>query len=110
MQPTSPGEGLIVEPIRVAIDPDLLELIPGFLENRWSDLANLREAASRGDWALAHRLAHGMKGAGGGYGFERVTEIGAALEQAARDEDLRGIASGLRDLQEFLERVEVVAE
>jgi hypothetical protein len=53
-------------------------------------------------------LGHRMKGSGAGYGLQRITDVGAALEEAAVREDARTIGEQSRNLEEFLSRVEVV--
>ena len=51
-----------------------------------------------------------MKGAGGSYGFDRVTEIAAVIEQAAKMAEASVIQRDLPLLDLYLERVEVVYE
>ena len=41
---------------------------------------------------------HNIKGSGGMYGFDEVTEIGLQIETAAKAEDLDSIKSNLKDL------------
>ncbi len=49
-----------------------------------------------------------MKGDGGGYGFDRITDIGAAMERAAKLEDRATIEQQILQLEDFLKRVAVV--
>jgi hypothetical protein len=49
-----------------------------------------------------------MKGSGSGYGLDRITEIGAALEDAASQRDARGVRDQARALEQFLQRVSLV--
>ena len=46
-------------------------------------------------------------GIGGGYGFDRITEIGAAIEEAAKRKDSEEIKRQLSALKDYLDRVEV---
>ena len=46
---------------------------------------------------------HNIKGSGGMYGFDEVTEIGLQIETAAKAEDLDSIKSNLKDLESFLQ-------
>ena len=55
-------------------------------------------------------LGHSMKGAGGGYGFDAITDIGAALEEAAKDNNPGKALRGVSDLVAYLDRVEVVSD
>jgi hypothetical protein len=49
-----------------------------------------------------------MKGAGGGYGFDTVTDMGSAIEEATKPGNHEEIAAWLNSLAHYLERVEVV--
>lgn len=94
--------------ITVSVDPDLEDLVPGFLENRRKDAAVLAVAAQCGDLKTVRLLGHRMKGDGGGYGFQEISEIGEALEQAARREDWKVIAEKTAALAAFVAQVDVV--
>jgi CheY-like chemotaxis protein len=93
--------------IRVRADPKLADLIPGFLRNRRQDVAAVLGALDRGDFATVGSLGHGMKGAGHGYGFPAITDIGAALEQAAEREDTVASRKWVDALSRYLDRVEI---
>ena len=45
------------------------------------------DALDRGDFKTVESLGHGMKGAGGSWGFQAITDIGAAVEHAAESAD-----------------------
>jgi len=92
----------------VRIDRDFEDIIPIFLANRHKDVHTLRQALADADVATMKMLGHRMKGDGGGYGFDQVSEIGAAMEQAAEKQDLPVCGQQLAQLEEFLTRVEVV--
>jgi HPt (histidine-containing phosphotransfer) domain-containing protein len=94
--------------ITVSIDPDLEDLVPGFLDNRRKDAAALARAAQTGDIKTVRLLGHRMKGDGGGYGFQEISDIGEALDQAARREDWKVIAEKINALTAFLAHVDVV--
>ena len=76
-----------------ALDDDMKELVPAYLAKRRGDLAACRAALEAGDFDTIRKLGHNLKGTGAGYGFPRLTEIGAALETAA----LRSDASAIRE-------------
>lgn len=96
--------------IIIRADPDLKDLIPGYLENRRKDIQKITEAVARGDFETARILGHSMKGSGGGYGFDRVSEIGAEIEQKAKMCDGQGIAAAVAPLDTYLQQIEVVYE
>ena len=92
----------------VRVDPDYADLVPGFLENRRSEIDIIRNAAAQGNFSEIRRLGHGMKGAGAGYGFQVISEIGKNLEDAAVSEDVSAIESELQRLRTYLSEVRVV--
>jgi HPt (histidine-containing phosphotransfer) domain-containing protein len=94
--------------ITVYIDPGLEEIVPGFLENRRRDVQTLETALQENNLAQIHLIGHRMKGDGGGYGFDAISMIGAALEQAAAGEDRDAIRRHTAELIDFLARVTVV--
>jgi len=94
--------------IIVHVDPDIADLIPAFLENRQKDIKTIGEALTKDDFATIRFLGHSMKGAGGSYGFDPITDIGRALEQAAIAKDDAGIKKSLQELFAYLDCLEVV--
>jgi HPt (histidine-containing phosphotransfer) domain-containing protein len=95
-------------PLTVHIDPDLEDLVPGFLENRRRDVRTLEAALHQNDLAQIHIIGHRMKGDGGGYGFDAISILGASLEQAAAREDRDAIRRHTAELFHFLAHVTVV--
>ena len=92
----------------VHIDPDLEELIPGYLRNRLKDVQDVQDALNSADFESIQRTGHTMKGSGGGYGFDFISAIGLALEEDAKEKNVQKIQNALQDLCDFLERVQVV--
>ena len=96
--------------IVVIVDVDLEDLIPGFLENRTKELATLRTALEGADYQSVQSIGHSMKGVGGGYGFDGITELGRDLEGAAKIQDRDGIAALVEKYADYLDRIEVKYE
>lgn len=93
--------------IIVHIDRDLEDLIPVFLGNRVKDIENLKSAVTTNDFNTLRSIGHNLKGVGGGYGFARITDIGADIEAAAKVSDIKTIDELLHSLADYLDRVEV---
>lgn len=66
-------------------DPDMAELVRGFASELPARAGSLEELLSGNDLAELQRLAHQLKGAGGGYGFPQITDAAASLEQAIKE-------------------------
>lgn len=94
--------------ILIRANPKFADLIPGFLQNRRQDVSAMLDALDRGDFETVGDLGHDMKGAGGSYGFQTITDIGAALAQAADSLDNDASRKWVGELSRYLDRVEVV--
>ncbi len=92
----------------VHIDASFEPLVPKFLTNRKKEVVTMQEALAAQDFKTVRTVAHGMKGAGGSYGFDRITEIAAVVEQAAKTCDSSTIECHLPVLVFYLDRVKVV--
>jgi len=98
------------EKIIVQVDAELEDLIPGFLENRRKDVKTLEQALGKGEYETIRKLGHTLKGAGGGYGFGTITDIGRSLENAAKEKNDEEIRKWVGELSNYLQSVEVVFE
>ena len=90
------------------VDPDLRDLIPGYLENRQKDITTIKNALKAADFAKIRVLGHSMRGSGGGYGFMPISKIGATIEMDAKNKDPDSIKNHLAELSDFLKRVTLV--
>lgn len=91
----------------VIVDSDLEELIPGFMQNRQADINAILTAAHNLDYETIRVIGHTLKGIGGSYGFDRITELGKAIEQAGKQKNSESAKQLAYALQQYLEDVEV---
>ncbi len=96
--------------IVVGIDTDLRDLFPGFLVRKAADARTILASIGRGDWELIAATAHKLKGEGGSYGLDRITDLGLALEEAAKQKDQAATRLLADELASYLAQVEVVYE
>jgi CheY-like chemotaxis protein len=96
--------------VLVRVDASLAEMVPRFLENRRKDVETIAEALAHADYENIRILGHNMKGPGAGYGMDRITEIGASLEQAAGRREPEEIRAGAAELARYLDGLHVEYE
>jgi HPt (histidine-containing phosphotransfer) domain-containing protein len=96
--------------IVVVVDEDLADIVPRFLDNRRRDVDLLRGAVADGDFEAVREIGHAMKGAGGGYGFDHISELGRNLENAGRQRQSQAAVDWIDELDHYLDRVRVVYE
>jgi HPt (histidine-containing phosphotransfer) domain-containing protein len=94
--------------IKIEVDQELAEIIPGFLNNRRVDITTIYDCLEKNDLETVRRLGHSMKGSGSGYGFDKITEIGKAIEDSAKTSDIEKIKGLTLELSNYLDVVDVV--
>lgn len=107
---TEPSKATGTDELIVHIDPDIADLIPGFLENRRRDVTSLRQAIAGSDFQAVSFIGHTMKGAGAGYGFATISEIGSSLERGGPSGDAGMLLAAVDRLDGYLQQVTVVFE
>ena len=108
--PSSKEESSRKDTILVRANPTFADLIPVFLQNCRKHVIAMLDALDRGDFEAVERLGHGMRGAGGSYGFQAITDIGAALERAAESADTDASRKWVGELSRYLDRVEIISD
>ncbi|MBF0329132.1 MAG: Hpt domain-containing protein [Nitrospirae bacterium] len=98
------------EKIIVKVDPDIADLVPGYIDNRHRDIGLLSEALAKNDYDGLRKIGHDLKGSGSGYGFDKITEMGRTLESAAKSGDGTEIKKLIDELTDYLDRLEIVYE
>jgi HPt (histidine-containing phosphotransfer) domain-containing protein len=92
----------------VEVDEDLSDLIPGFLARKRAEVAAIFEALAQRNYEDIGRIAHRIKGEGGSYGFDAMSEIGRSLQHVATMRDDSAVATLARQLLNYLDHLEVV--
>jgi len=94
----------------VTVARDLEDLIPGFMQNRRTELDALRAALKGADFEQLRQLGHRMKGVGQSYGFPRISTVGIEIEDAVRSRDQRALEALISAYADYLEKVTIEYE
>jgi signal transduction histidine kinase/CheY-like chemotaxis protein/HPt (histidine-containing phosphotransfer) domain-containing protein len=65
-------------------DPDMQALVEGYVQRLPVEVSKLKSLLGQQDMEGLHRIAHQLKGSGGGYGFGPITELAAAADAAIK--------------------------
>ena len=103
--PNSPDAPLARE--RVLVEQGMEEVVPRYLNKRKSEIQLYRKALEEGNFEAIRNLGHKMKGTGTGYGFPVLTDLGDALESAAKRVDAAEIKVKTEALSRYLDAVEL---
>ena len=100
--------GPLEDAMIVHVESDFEPLMSKFMTNRKKEVVTMREALAQQDLETVRKVAHGMKGAGGSYGFDHITLMATTIEHRAKTGTSAGLAEELDRLAVYLERVHVV--
>lgn len=92
---------------KIKIDPDLQEIVPGYIEKRKKEITVLNNALVALDFGTLETMGHRLKGSGGGYGLIQLGNLGATLEAAAKAKDIGKLTRTIKEIEEYLSNLEV---
>jgi DNA-binding response OmpR family regulator len=80
---------------------------PAYLQNCRHNITEMHAALDRSDYTVLIILGHNLRGSGGAFGFQPITDLGMHLEQAAENRDSDRARKLLQDLSTYLDTVEI---
>ncbi len=81
---------------------------PAYLATCRNNVIAMREAVDRSDFACVTTLGHNMRGSGGSFGFQTISDLGEGLEQASGAHDSAATRKLLGELSRYLDSVEIL--
>lgn len=85
----------------------LAEQTPAYLDSCRRDVVSMLAALGRADFDAVIILGHNLRGSGGAYGFQTITDIGVGLEQAAESADTDASRKWVGEFSSYLDPVEL---
>jgi CheY-like chemotaxis protein/HPt (histidine-containing phosphotransfer) domain-containing protein len=90
--------------------PGMADLRLGYLEHRRAELGSLDLLLRDRNFSALRKAGHNLKGTGAAYGFTELTDIGRAIEAAARDGSATAVEGLLDRIEAYLSIVGPVKE
>lgn len=104
------GKNMKQDDRQLIIDKDLEDLVPGYVSSIISDLGLIIQAVKESDFDTAKTLSHRMKGSGGGYGIQEISDKGWIMEKASAEKNSDSIKEAAEALIRYLENIELKYE
>ncbi len=89
-------------------DPDFAEIVELFVDGLTQRLDAMQDALQANDMDCLRRLAHQLKGSGGGHGYPTLSQNASALEQQILEGATGEITRGLDELASLVARIKVL--
>jgi CheY-like chemotaxis protein len=105
----APTESSRKDTVHLSLDQKIADRVPAYLQNCRQNVITMLDALDRFEFEAVTLLGHDMRGSGGAYGFQTITDIGAGLEQAAESADTDASRRWVGELSNYLDRVEVIS-
>ena len=84
-------------------DEEWAEMQEIYINHTSKDLDKIKNQLNLASLDSIRTFGHNIKGSGGMYGFNEVTELGLLIETAAKEGNLDSIKSNLELLEDFLQ-------
>lgn len=94
----------------VRLPAKIQRIVPQYLQSQREAATLLLVALEQQDYRTVQDLGHKMKGTGGSFGFDTITDIGRSIEEAAKAKDVNAIRRWRQELTSYLDRIEVVSQ
>lgn len=94
--------------ILIQVDPDLKDLVPGYLESVKKDTEAILTAAAQARFDVIEGISHRMKGIGVSYGFPVLSELGKSMETAAKEKNQPALQTLAGQLSEYVGKIELI--
>jgi HPt (histidine-containing phosphotransfer) domain-containing protein len=86
---------------------DIADLLPAFRASRDRELAQLRDALERNDFARLQEIGERMFAVGNPYGFRQITTFGKQIRDACAAQDVLAISNAVALYRQYLAQVEI---
>ena len=83
-------------------DDEWAEMQEMYINYTFKELNTIKENMGSPSFDTLQTFGHNIKGSGGMYGFNEITNMGAEIESASKQENLEEIKSNLDKLEIFL--------
>ena len=83
-------------------DDEWAEMQEMYINHTFKELNSIKENIDSATFDSLRTFGHNIKGSGGMYGFNEITEMGAIIESAAKEESMDQIKLKLGNLETFL--------
>ena len=84
-------------------DEEWAEMQEMYINHTSKELEKIKTQLNLDSIDSIRTFGHNIKGSGGMYGFNEVTELGLLIENAAKEGNLDSIKSNLEVLEDFLQ-------
>ncbi|MCH8013159.1 MAG: hypothetical protein IIA61_14670 [Candidatus Marinimicrobia bacterium] len=83
-------------------DPEFQELIRSYLDYLMDSLVKFKVNCVERNYSKIQKFAHNLKGSGGGYGFDDLTQLGNDISSTAKREDANKLDSLVKELEDLI--------
>jgi HPt (histidine-containing phosphotransfer) domain-containing protein len=108
IEPIHEIEPLEVQDYTVAVDAELYELVPLFIDTMSTNIKEMREALIKNNFDLICRHGHSQKGLGSTYGFDYLSHLGYKIETAGMQKNAGEVELLLDEMSGYMEKVQIV--
>ena len=107
---SSKEESSRMDPILLRVKSKSPDRIPAYLQNCRQNVIVMLDALDRVDFETVTSLGHQMRGSGGAFGFQAITDISTGLQQAAESADTDASRKWVGELSTYLDGIDTISK
>jgi len=88
-----------------AIDPVVQSLLPNYIKSRRLEIFQLQRLLAENSFDKIRIIGHNLRGSGGLYGLQTISDIGQEIEDCALVSDHQGLGAAIKNLHDFLNNI-----
>ncbi len=77
-----------------------------YIQRRIADIIECNKAIETGDFAFLEKVGHQVKGNAQSFGFDELSPIGIALEEAAKSRNIPGLKKIVQDFDSAVDNIQ----
>ena len=100
-----PQQNEVIVSTLLQYEPELEDLVDKFVRQLPELIAELKRLHADADWPSFRHKVHDLKGMGGNFGFQMLSELAERLESAVKADDLEALPALLNELDTLHARI-----
>lgn len=96
-----------IDKIKIVVDdPVVQELLPGYLNRREQEVLTLLRLLDDNEFEKIRIIGHNLKGSGGLYGVDLISEFGHQIETAALAANAEQLNESIQNYKSYISKID----
>jgi len=99
------GDGIPITSSLLEKEPEFIDMVEKFVNDLPNKLADIQAHATNENWSELRRMAHTLKGSGGGMGYSILTNVSGNIEFQIINQNYKDVKALVNQLEDVCQRI-----